>query len=132
MRPSQFDIFPFLTIFIITSLLKSVLIYPFFQKTRQFILSGLIFFCIFVKIYIMEKRSTHWADVLNWLKTVVDSCKTTDQVEVCERLIRNYERMYENQLGVRECMDLLRPLKHQLWDVSPLSFNEKMKKLQVL
>lgn len=80
----------------------------------------------------MEKRSTHWADVLNWLQLVTDSCQTTEQADTCLRLLYNFERNYENKIGISQCMEYLRPLKRKLWDVGNLSFNEKMKKLQVI
>ena len=80
----------------------------------------------------MEKRSTHWADVLTWLETVVDSCKTAQQADSCLQLLANFERSYEKKIGIPECMDYLRPLKHKLWEVGDLTFAEKMKKLQVL
>jgi len=79
----------------------------------------------------MDKRSTHWADVFNWLQVVVDSCKTVQQSDNCMRLLQNFERTYENRLGISECMEMLRPLKHQLWNVGELSFSEKMKKLEI-
>lgn len=80
----------------------------------------------------MEKRSNHWADVLNWLEIVVKSCKTPKQADSCLRLLANFERAYENKIGISECMDYLRPLKHKLWEVGDLTFAEKMKKLQAL
>ena len=76
----------------------------------------------------MEKRSTHWADVLNWLKVVVDSCKTKEQADTCMRLIQNFERIYERKIGISNCMDYLRPLKQKLWDLDITPFFEKMKK----
>ena len=78
----------------------------------------------------MEKRSTHWADVLKWLQTVVDSCKTREQALNCERLIRNFHRIYEKQLGTREVWELTREMERSLWDVGDLSFMEKVKNLQ--
>lgn len=78
----------------------------------------------------MDKRSTHWADVLNWLQIVVDSCKTVEQSDSCMRLLQNFERVYENRIGISQCMDILRPLKHKLWEVGDLSFSEKIKKLE--
>lgn len=80
----------------------------------------------------MEKRSTHWADVLKWLETVVDSCKTVEQADSCLQLLANFERIYENKIGFSECLDYLRPLKHKLWDIGNLTFTEKIKKLQML
>lgn len=90
---------------------------------------GLIFFTIFVKITKMEKRSTHWADVLKWLKIVVDSCKTREQADTCDRLIRNFHRVYEKQLGTRETWDLTREMERKLWDIGEWTLKEKIKNL---
>ena len=75
----------------------------------------------------MEKRSTHWADVLNWLQTVTDSCKTYEQAETCERLIRNFHRMYEKKLGLREVFDLTRKMELKLWEIGDWTLKEKLK-----
>lgn len=77
----------------------------------------------------MEKRSTHWADVLNWLQTVTDSCKTKEQANNCERLIRNFQRLYEPKLGLSKVWDLTRDMERKLWDVSLMTYQEKIKKL---
>jgi len=90
---------------------------------------GLIFFPIFVKILIMEKRSTHWADVLKWLQTIVDSCKTKEQASTCERLIRNFHRVYEKQIGTRELWDLTREMESKLWEIGDWTLKEKIKNL---
>lgn len=78
----------------------------------------------------MEKRSTHWADVLNWLQIVASSCKTKEQAVTCERLIRNFHRIYEERLGTREVWELTRDMERKLWDIGELTFTEKMKKFQ--
>ena len=75
----------------------------------------------------MEKKSTHWADVLNWLQTVTDSCKTHEQAETCERLIRNFHRMYEKKLGLREVFDLTRKMELKLWEIGDWTLKEKLK-----
>jgi len=62
----------------------------------------------------MEKRSTHWADVLQWLQIVTDSCQTREQAVSCERLIRNFHRLYERTLGTRESWDLTKDMEHKL------------------
>lgn len=77
----------------------------------------------------MEKRSTHWADVLNWLQVVTDSCQTKEQAESCLRLIYNFERVYESKIGISQCLEYLRPFKHKCWEVGDFSFKEKVKKL---
>lgn len=77
----------------------------------------------------MDKRSKHWADVLKWLENVVDSCKTQEQSDTCMRLIQNFERSYESQIGISECMGYLRPLKHKLWDNFELPTIAKAKKI---
>lgn len=76
----------------------------------------------------MEKRSTHWADVLHWLQTVVNSCTTKEQANSCERLIRNFHRVYEKKLGLREVWDLTREMEMKLWDVGGFTLSEKIKK----
>ena len=77
----------------------------------------------------MEKRSTHWADVLKWLETVVDSCKTTEQANACELLIRNFHRSYEKQLGFRETWDLTRGMERKLWKIGDWTLKDKIKNL---
>jgi hypothetical protein len=90
-------------------------------------LSGLIFLLSLLKILKMEKRSTHWADVLNWLQVVTDSCKTVEQANTCLRLLYNFERMYSNKIGFMECMELLRPIKRKLWDITEPSISKQLK-----
>lgn len=77
----------------------------------------------------MEKRSTHWADVLNWLRTIVNSCKTAEQALACERLIRNFHRVYEKQVGYKEVWDLTRDMEHKLWEIGDWTLKEKIKNL---
>ena len=77
----------------------------------------------------MEKRSTHWADVLSWLQTVTDSCQTREQANNCERLIRNYQRMYESKVGLSKVWDLTREMERKLWDIGFMNHEEKIKKL---
>lgn len=74
----------------------------------------------------MEKRSTHWADVLNWLQTVTDSCQTKEQARNCELLIRNFHRMYEKTIGTKEVWDLTREMERKLWDVGEWTLSEKL------
>jgi hypothetical protein len=43
----------------------------------------------------MEKRSKHPMDVLRWIETVIDSCKTYQQLLVADDLVdRCYKDMY--------------------------------------
>ena len=43
----------------------------------------------------MEKRSKHPLDVLRWIETVIDSCKTYQQLLVADDLVdRCYVNMY--------------------------------------
>lgn len=74
----------------------------------------------------MEKRSTHWADVLQWLTKVVDSCQTSEQAKICERLIYNYNRIYEKKIGHKECWDMVRPLEKKLWELQNPIFRKKL------
>lgn len=77
----------------------------------------------------METRSKHWADVLNWLQKVVDSCQTKEQITNCEHLIRNFHKVYESKLGIKEVWDLTREMERKLWDKGDLSFSERIKSL---
>jgi hypothetical protein len=77
----------------------------------------------------MEKRSTHWADVLNWLQTIVNSCKTAEQASACERLIRNFHRVYEKQVGYKEVWDLTRDMELKLWEIGDWKLKDKIKTL---
>lgn len=74
----------------------------------------------------MEKRSTHWADVLIWLQKVTDSCTTKEQANSCERLIRNFHRVYEKTLGTRESWDLTRDMESKLWEIGDWTLKEKL------
>jgi len=75
----------------------------------------------------MEKRSTHWADVLNWLQKVTDSCTTKEQADSCEKLIRNFHRMYEKKLGLRKVFDLTRKMELKLSEIGDWTLEEKLK-----
>jgi len=79
------------------------------------------------KINTMQTNEGHWADVLNWLQVVTDSCKTREQAETCERLIRNFHRMYEKKLGLREVFDLTREMELKLWEIGDWTLKEKLK-----
>jgi hypothetical protein len=74
----------------------------------------------------MTKRSTHWADVLIWLEKVAKSCQTKEQAINCERLVWNFHRQYEKQLGLGECFDLTRKIDRELLDLQ-FPFNNKKK-----
>lgn len=82
-----------------------------------------------IKSICMEKRSTHWADVLVWLQTVVDSCSTQEQALTCERLIRNFHRMYEKRIGYKEAWDLTRDMELKLWKIGDWTLKDKIKML---
>lgn len=36
----------------------------------------------------------HYSDVADWIKKVIKSCETDEQIESAERLIQNYKRLY--------------------------------------
>lgn len=74
----------------------------------------------------MEKKSNHWADVLVWLQSVVDSCKTQEQANNCERLISNFHRVYQKRLGLREVFDLTREMELKLWKIGKWTLKEKI------
>ena len=49
----------------------------------------------------MEKRSTHYGDVQNWIEKVIDSCETYDQVHSTRNLIWNFEKqMTKNKVNI--------------------------------
>jgi hypothetical protein len=75
---------------------------------------------------VIEKRSIHWADVLTWLEKVANSCKTKEQAINCERLIWNFHRQYQKQLGLGECFNLTRKIDHVLLDLQfPSNYKKK-------
>jgi len=43
----------------------------------------------------MEKRSRHYGDVSNWIERVIDSCKTSNQLFTCQKLIHNFKNTTE-------------------------------------
>jgi hypothetical protein len=76
---------------------------------------------------IMDKRSTHWADVLIWLEKVANSCQTKEQAKNCERLVWNFHRKYQNEIGLATCFDNTREIDRKLLDLTLPSFNIKQK-----
>ena len=47
----------------------------------------------------MEKRSKHYGDVQKWVKKVIDSCETYEQMVIARRLIFNFEKQM-NKNGI--------------------------------
>lgn len=58
----------------------------------------------------MAATSKHWADVKEWVYTVIDSCVTIRQVLSAKRLVRLYVKKYphkkwgDTQHILNECM----------------------------
>ena len=40
----------------------------------------------------MEKRSTHYGDVSNWIEKIIDSCETYQQTITAKKLISNFAK----------------------------------------
>ena len=66
----------------------------------------------------MEKRSTHYGDVEKWVRKVIDSCETYQQIFGAKNLIKNFEdQMKRNKVNpsliwsVRTSLDLELTLK---------------------
>ena len=38
----------------------------------------------------MEKRSTHYGDVVEWIEKVIDSCETYQQTITVDKLMKNF------------------------------------------
>jgi hypothetical protein len=43
---------------------------------------------------ITEKRSKHYGDVMNWIRKVIRSCETMDQLYVAKNLLMTFNKMY--------------------------------------
>ena len=76
-------------------------------------------------VYIDGKRSTHWADVLIWLEKVAKSCKTKEQAKNCERLVWNFHRIYQKELGLATCFDNTREIDRTLTELTLPPFYKK-------
>jgi hypothetical protein len=52
----------------------------------------------------MEKRSTHYGDVQNWVEKVIDSCETQEQTHSARKLVCNFEnQMRNNKVNISIC-----------------------------
>lgn len=40
----------------------------------------------------MEKRSTHYGDLQNWVEKIIDSCETYEQTRSARRLVWYFEK----------------------------------------
>jgi len=76
---------------------------------------------------VMEKRSTHWADVLVWLDKVAKSCTTKEQAASCETLVWNFHRKYQKTLGLAECFNLTKEIDKILLEFKLPAFYKKQK-----
>jgi len=43
----------------------------------------------------MDKRNTHPVDIVNWIKKVIDSCETVQQLVKADHLIDNFEKLLD-------------------------------------
>ena len=66
----------------------------------------------------MDKRSTHYGDVVKWIEKVIDSCETYQQTLAAEMLIVNFgKQMSRNKVdtrlmwGIRSSLDLTLTIK---------------------
>lgn len=50
----------------------------------------------------MAAKSKHYGDVYEWIKQVIDSCKTTIQLHHANKLIRQYSKQYNNKAALRD------------------------------
>lgn len=71
----------------------------------------------------MEKRSTHYGDVEKWVRKVIDSCETYQQIFGAKNLIKNFEKqMSRNKVN-----------SSLIWSVSSsLSFELTLKRNELL
>jgi flagellar biosynthesis/type III secretory pathway ATPase len=66
----------------------------------------------------MDKRSTHYGDVVKWIEKVIDSCETYQQTIAAKMLIVNFgKQMSRNKVdtrlmwGIRSSLDLTLTIK---------------------
>jgi flagellar biosynthesis/type III secretory pathway ATPase len=66
----------------------------------------------------MDKRSTHYGDVVKWIEKVIDSCETYQQTLAAKMLIVNFgKQMSRNKVdtrlmwGIRSSLDLTLTIK---------------------
>ena len=66
----------------------------------------------------MDKRSTHYGDVVKWIEKVIDSCETYQQTFAAKMLIVNFgKQMSRNKVdtrlmwGIRSSLDLTLTIK---------------------
>lgn len=53
--------------------------------------------------------SKHWADVILWIEKNIESCKTREQRQVCEKLIDNFTKLYKDK------KNMTHEVKMKLW-----------------
>jgi hypothetical protein len=59
----------------------------------------------------MASNSKHYGDVFNWIKRVVDSSITIDQIQSANKLIENFERYCDNYISKSEYYKMSRELQ---------------------
>ena len=53
-----------------------------------------------------EKRSRHYADVANWVESIMNSCETPRQAITSRNLMRNWQRVYEEKVPYNVYVEL--------------------------
>ena len=62
----------------------------------------------------MEKRSTHYGDIVKWIEKVIDSCETREQTFTAKKLIRNFNNQLDRKLGASSYSTIIYPLESRL------------------
>lgn len=76
----------------------------------------------------MEKRSTHYGDVSNWIEKVINSCETRDQLFSAKRLIYNFQDKLIRDLGYINVSTIIDPI-NVTWKIRLREVTEKSFKL---
>ena len=64
-------------------------------------------------LFTKKKRTTnnhHYGDSMRWIEKTIDSCETTEQVKIAERMIWLFEDLYSGELPPSEIGDISRSL----------------------
>lgn len=57
-------------------------------------------------------RSKHPADILNWLKDIVESCETLEQTFTASKCLDNFRRNHATPIEYKWKVDALRSMLH--------------------
>jgi len=74
----------------------------------------------------MEKRSTHYGDVSNWIEKVINSCETRDQLFSAKRLIYNFQDKLIRDLGYFNQSTIISPIE-VTWKIKFQELSKKTK-----